>query len=143
MTSGAQRTAAKTREAGIVKDLGQTSAGSTAQPDPSTEAAARSQQLRALIQLGRQRGYLTHADISDHLPENFTDTAAMESIVSTFAEMGVKIYEQTPDAETLLLSDGPAVASDDQADEEAEVALATVDSEFGRTTDLCACTCAK
>ncbi|QQX85902.1 RNA polymerase sigma factor RpoD [Cupriavidus necator] len=135
MTSGAQRTAAKTREAGVVKDLGQTSAGSTAQPDPSTEAAARSQQLRALIQLGRQRGYLTHADISDHLPENFTDTAAMESIVSTFAEMGVKIYEQTPDAETLLLSDGPAVASDDQADEEAEVALATVDSEFGRTTD--------
>lgn len=119
----------------MVKDLGQTSAGSTAQPDPSTEAAARSQQLRALIQLGRQRGYLTHADISDHLPENFTDTAAMESIVSTFAEMGVKIYEQTPDAETLLLSDGPAVASDDQADEEAEVALATVDSEFGRTTD--------
>ncbi|WP_316149411.1 RNA polymerase sigma factor RpoD [Cupriavidus sp. BIC8F] len=135
MTSGAQRTAAKTREAGVVKDLGQASAGSTAQPDPSTEAAARSQQLRALIQLGRQRGYLTHADISDHLPENFTDTAAMESIVSTFAEMGVKIYEQTPDAETLLLSDGPVVASDDQADEEAEVALATVDSEFGRTTD--------
>ncbi|BDB24114.1 RNA polymerase sigma factor RpoD [Cupriavidus sp. P-10] len=91
--------------------------------------------MRALIQLGKQRGYLTHADISDHLPENFTDTAAMESIVNTFAEMGVKIYEQTPDAETLLLSDGPAVASDDQAEEEAEVALSTVDSEFGRTTD--------
>ncbi|CAG9184501.1 RNA polymerase sigma factor RpoD [Cupriavidus laharis] len=99
------------------------------------EANARSQQLRALIQLGRQRGYLTHADISDHLQENFTDTAAMESIVTTFAEMGVKIFEQTPDAETLLLSDNAVVASDDQADEEAEVALATVDSEFGRTTD--------
>ncbi|MFS8977514.1 RNA polymerase sigma factor RpoD [Cupriavidus necator] len=135
MTSGAQRTAAKAREAGAGKDLGQKNAGPTAQPDPSTEAAARSQQLRALIQLGKQRGYLTHADISDHLPDNFTDTAAMESIVTTFAEMGVKIYEQTPDAETLLLSDGAVVASDDQADEEAEVALATVDSEFGRTTD--------
>nr|WP_230427079.1 RNA polymerase sigma factor RpoD [Cupriavidus yeoncheonensis] len=99
------------------------------------EVNARSQQLRALIQLGRQRGYLTHADISDHLQENFTDTAAMESIVTTFAEMGVKIFEQTPDAETLLLSDNAVVASDDQADEEAEVALSTVDSEFGRTTD--------
>jgi len=99
------------------------------------EIAERSQQLRALIQLGRQRGYLTHADISDHLQENVTDTAAMESIVSTFAEMGVKIYEQTPDAETLLLSDNAVVAADDQADEEAEVALSTVDSEFGRTTD--------
>ncbi|AQV93875.1 RNA polymerase sigma factor RpoD [Cupriavidus necator] len=134
MTSGAQRTAAKTRVAAS-KDLGQTNTASTAQPGSAAEATERSQQLRALIQLGRQRGYLTHADISDHLPDNFTDTAAMESIVSTFAEMGVKIYEQTPDAETLLLSDGPAVASDEQAEEEAEVALATVDSEFGRTTD--------
>ncbi|AGW90513.1 MULTISPECIES: RNA polymerase sigma factor RpoD [Cupriavidus] len=135
MTSGAQRTAAKSGDAGAVKVPGDTSAGASAQPDPSTEATERSQQLRALIQLGRQRGYLTHADISDHLPENFTDTAAMESIISTFAEMGVKIYEQTPDAETLLLSDGAVVASDEQADEEAEVALSTVDSEFGRTTD--------
>ncbi|MBP0632805.1 MULTISPECIES: RNA polymerase sigma factor RpoD [unclassified Cupriavidus] len=135
MTSGAQRTAAKSRDAGAIKGLGQTPGGSAAQLDPSAEAAARSQQLRALIQLGKQRGYLTHADISDHLPENFADTAAMESIVNTFAEMGVKIYEQTPDAETLLLSDSPVVASDDQAEEEAEVALSTVDSEFGRTTD--------
>ncbi|CAG9182644.1 RNA polymerase sigma factor RpoD [Cupriavidus pinatubonensis] len=130
MTSGPQRTAAKAREAGIVKGLG----GSTESMSPD-EANARTQQLRALIQLGRQRGYLTHADISDHLQENFTDTAAMESIVTTFAEMGVKIFEQTPDAETLLLSDNAVVASDDQADEEAEVALSTVDSEFGRTTD--------
>jgi RNA polymerase primary sigma factor len=130
MTSGPQRTAAKGREAGTVKGLG--ASAESMSPD---EVNARSQQLRALIQLGRQRGYLTHADISDHLQENFTDTAAMESIVTTFAEMGVKIFEQTPDAETLLLSDNAVVASDDQADEEAEVALSTVDSEFGRTTD--------
>lgn len=115
--------------------MGGTNAEATAQPDPSTEAAQRSLQLRALIQLGKQRGYLTHMDISDHLPENFTDTTAMESIVSTFAEMGVKIYEQTPDAETLLLSDSAVVSTDDQAEEEAEVALSTVDAEFGRTTD--------
>lgn len=60
----------------------------------------------------------------------------METIVSTFGDMGVAVYEQAPDAETLLLNDAaPAVASDDQADEEAEAALSTVDSEFGRTTD--------
>ncbi len=96
----------------------------------------RQRQMRALIALGRERGYLTHADINDHLPDNVTQTAAMETIVSTFSDMGVAVYEQAPDAETLLLSDAaPAAASDDQADEEAEAALSTVDSEFGRTTD--------
>ncbi|WP_173819735.1 RNA polymerase sigma factor RpoD [Paraburkholderia franconis] len=96
----------------------------------------RQRQMRALIALGRERGYLTHADIDDHLPDNFTQTAAMETIVSTFSDMGVAVHEQAPDAETLLLNEGtPAVASDDQVDEEAQAALATVDSEFGRTTD--------
>jgi RNA polymerase primary sigma factor len=96
----------------------------------------RQRQLRALIQLGKERGYLTHAEINDHLPDNFAQTAAIENIVSTFNDMGVAVYEQAPDAETLLLNDAaPAAVSDDQADEEAEVALSTVDSEFGRTTD--------
>jgi RNA polymerase primary sigma factor len=93
-------------------------------------------QMRALIQLGKERGYLTHAEINDHLPDNFAQTAAIETIVSTFNDMGVAVYEQAPSAEALLLSDAaPAAMSDDQADEEAEVALSTVDSEFGRTTD--------
>ncbi len=96
----------------------------------------RQRQMRALIQLGKVRGYLTHAEINDHLPDNFAHTAAMETIVSTFNDMGVAVYEQAPSAETLLLNDAaPAAVSDDQADEEAEVALSTVDSEFGRTTD--------
>ncbi|MGN8554577.1 UNVERIFIED_CONTAM: RNA polymerase sigma factor region1.1 domain-containing protein, partial [Microbacterium sp. SLM126] len=60
--------------------------------------------MRSLIALGRERGYLTHADINDHLPDNVTP-AAMDTIVSTFSDMGVAVYEQTPDAETLLLSD--------------------------------------
>ncbi|MBB5404742.1 RNA polymerase sigma factor RpoD [Paraburkholderia youngii] len=93
-------------------------------------------QMRALIQLGKERGYLTHAEINDHLPDNFAQTAAIETIVSTFNDMGVAVYEQAPSAEALLLNDAAPVAmSDDQADEEAEVALSTVDSEFGRTTD--------
>ncbi|WP_050454684.1 RNA polymerase sigma factor RpoD [Candidatus Burkholderia verschuerenii] len=96
----------------------------------------RQRQMRALIQLGKERGYLTHAEINDHLPDNFAETAAMETIVSTFNDMGVAVYEQAPDAETLLLSENsPTVVSDEQSDEEAENALSTVDSEFGRTTD--------
>ncbi|WP_168787508.1 RNA polymerase sigma factor RpoD [Paraburkholderia aromaticivorans] len=96
----------------------------------------RQRLMRALIQLGKERGYLTHAEINDHLPDNFAQTAAIETIVSTFNDMGVAVYEQAPDAETLLLNGAaPAAVSDDQADEEAEVALSTVDSEFGRTTD--------
>ncbi|MBN3815403.1 RNA polymerase sigma factor RpoD [Paraburkholderia sp. Se-20369] len=117
---------------------GKTQGVATPQDTVSTarQDEERQRQMRALIALGRERGYLTHADINDHLPDNFTQTAAMETIVSTFSDMGVAVYEQAPDAETLLLNDAaPAVASDDQADEEAEAALSTVDSEFGRTTD--------
>src|SRR5262249_52494092 len=93
-------------------------------------------QMRALIQLGKERGFLTHAEINDYLPDNFAQTAAIETIVSTFNDMGVAVYERAPDAQTLLLNEtAHAAVSDDQADEEAEVALSTVDSEFGRTTD--------
>ncbi|MFC5427975.1 RNA polymerase sigma factor RpoD [Paraburkholderia denitrificans] len=96
----------------------------------------RQRQMRALIALGRERGYLTHMDINDHLAGGFTQTAAMETIVGTFGDMGVTVYEQMPDAATLLLGGAAsAVVPDDQADEEAEAALSTVDSEFGRTTD--------
>ncbi len=134
----ASRMSAVTPKAGRRKPAGKTQA--VASPLDSVALAnqdeERQRQMRALIALGRERGYLTHADINDHLPDNFTQTAAMETIVSTFSDMGVSVYEQAPDAETLLLSDAaPAAASDDQADEEAEAALSTVDSEFGRTTD--------
>ncbi|WP_110857403.1 RNA polymerase sigma factor RpoD [Paraburkholderia silvatlantica] len=97
---------------------------------------ARQHQMRALIVLGRERGYLTHVDIHDHLADDFAQTAAMEAIVRTFGDMGVAVYEQAPDAATLLLSGAAsAVASDDQAEEEAEATLSTIDSEYGRTTD--------
>jgi RNA polymerase primary sigma factor len=135
MASGAQRTVAETGTVMAGRRPAGRGTASATQADSAASAGERRQQLRALIQLGRERGYLTHADISDHLEGNFADTAAMESIVSTFAEMGVTVYEQAPDAEALLLRENAAAASDDQADEEAEVALSTVDSEFGRTTD--------
>jgi len=127
-----------TSKSGRQRPAGKTQAVATPLDNASTarQNEERQRQMRALIALGRERGYLTHADINDHLPDNFTQTAAMETIVSTFSDMGVAVYEQAPDAETLLLSDAaPAAASDEQADEEAEAALSTVDSEFGRTTD--------
>jgi RNA polymerase primary sigma factor len=92
--------------------------------------------LKQLIRLGKERGFLTYVEINDHLPDDVIDAEAIESIISTFSDMGISVYDQAPDAESLLISDAPAVvASDDDAEEEAEAALSTVDSEFGRTTD--------
>ena len=92
--------------------------------------------LKQLIKLGKERGYLTYVEINDHLPDDVIDAEAIEAIISTFSDMGISVYDQAPDAESLLISDAPAVvSSDDDAEEEAEAALSTVDSEFGRTTD--------
>jgi RNA polymerase primary sigma factor len=92
--------------------------------------------LKALIKLGKTRGYLTHGEISDHLPDKLVDAETMEVVISMLNDMGVAVYEHTPDAETLLLNqNGPTAATEEEAEEEAEAALSTVDSEFGRTTD--------
>jgi len=100
------------------------------------EAKARRDHLKALIKLGKTRGYLTHGEINDHLPDKLAEAETLEVVVSLLNDMGVAVYEQTPDAETLLLSNaGPTSATEEEAEEEAEAALSTVDSEFGRTTD--------
>jgi RNA polymerase primary sigma factor len=97
---------------------------------------ARRNKLKALIKLGKERGFLTYAEINDHLPDNLVDAEAIDSIISTFSDMGIQVYDQAPDAETLLMNENvPAAATDDDAEEEAEAALSTVDAEFGRTTD--------
>ena len=96
----------------------------------------RRQRLKALIKLGKTRGYLTHGEISDHLPDKLVDPETMEVVVSMLNDMGVAVYEHTPDAETLLINNNsPTAATEEEAEEEAEAALSTVDSEFGRTTD--------
>jgi RNA polymerase primary sigma factor len=100
------------------------------------ESKARRDHLKALIKLGKTRGYLTHGEINDHLPDKLVEQETLEVVVSLLNDMGVAVYEQTPDAETLLLSNtGPTAATEEEAEEEAEAALSTVDSEFGRTTD--------
>ncbi len=100
------------------------------------EAKSRRERLKTLIKLGKTRGYLTHGEINDHLPDKLVEAETLEVVVSLLNDMGVAVYEQTPDAETLLLNNtGPTAATEEEAEEEAEAALSTVDSEFGRTTD--------
>jgi len=100
------------------------------------EARSRRERLKTLIKLGKTRGYLTHGEINDHLPDKLVEAETLEVVVSLLNDMGVAVYEQTPDAETLLLNNtGPTAATEEEAEEEAEAALSTVDSEFGRTTD--------
>jgi RNA polymerase primary sigma factor len=96
----------------------------------------RRDRLKVLIKLGKTRGYLTHSEISDHLPDKLVEQETLEAVIAVLNDIGVAVYDQTPDAETLLLHNaGPTAASEEEAEEEAEAALSTVDSEFGRTTD--------
>jgi len=97
---------------------------------------ARRSRLKSLITLGKERGYLTYAEINDHLPDDMVDAEQIESIITTFNDMGVQVYDEAPDAETLLLTEqAPAAVDVAEVEEQAEQALSTVDSEFGRTTD--------
>ncbi|WP_289168701.1 RNA polymerase sigma factor RpoD [uncultured Parasutterella sp.] len=95
----------------------------------------RLNKLKALIRMGKERGYLTYSEVNDHMPDNIVDSDQIDSIISTLADLGIQVYEQAPTADDLLIGDSVPTASDDAAEEEAEAALATVDSEFGRTTD--------
>ncbi|MCZ2407068.1 MAG: RNA polymerase sigma factor RpoD [Burkholderiales bacterium] len=100
------------------------------------DLAKRRSRLKTLIKLGKTRGYLTHGEISDHLPDKLIDAETLEVVISMLNDMGVAVYEQTPDAETLLLTNtAQTAATEEEAEEAAEAALSTVDSEFGRTTD--------
>ena len=100
------------------------------------EVAKRRHELKTLIKMGKTRGFLTHQEINDHLPEKLVDNEILEAIVSMLNDMGIAVYEQAPDAATLLIAGGgTATATEEEAEEAAEAALSTVDSEFGRTTD--------
>ena len=99
------------------------------------DAEARRMRLKTLIVLGKDRGYLTYAEINDHLPDDMLDAEQIESIISMINDMGIAVYDEAPDAEALLMSDAAPAVTDEDVVEEAEAALSTVDSEFGRTTD--------
>jgi RNA polymerase primary sigma factor len=96
---------------------------------------ARRMRLKILIGLGKERGYLTYAEINDHLPDDMLDAEQIEGIISMINDMGISVHDEAPDVETLLMSDAATTVADEDVAEEAEAALSTVDSEFGRTTD--------
>ncbi|EXI65442.1 MAG: Sigma-70 [Candidatus Accumulibacter adjunctus] len=130
------REKAVTTKAAKAKATADLLAQAGAQPAP-VDDETRKTRLKTLIKLGKERGFLTYAEINDHLPDDVVDAEQIESIISTFNDMGIQVYDEAPDAETLLMSDAtPAAAADDaDVEEQAEQALSTVDSEFGRTTD--------
>jgi RNA polymerase primary sigma factor len=106
----------------------------TEQPQAQLQEDERQSQLKLLIAKGKEQGYLTYSEVNDHLPSEIVDPEQIEDIVNMINDMGITVYEKAPDAESLILSDS-AVSNDEDAAEEAAAALATVDAEFGRTTD--------
>jgi len=95
----------------------------------------QAKQLKELIARGKEQGYLTYTEVNDHLPSGIVDPEQIEDIVNMINDMGITVHEKAPDAESLLLSDAEVSNDDEDAAEEAEAALASVDAEFGRTTD--------
>jgi len=91
-------------------------------------------QLKMLIARGKEQGFLTYAEVNDHLPDDIVDPEQIEDIISMINDMGITVHEEAPDADSLLIT-GDAVTADEDAAEEAAAALAAVDAEFGRTTD--------
>jgi RNA polymerase primary sigma factor len=91
-------------------------------------------QLKQLIAKGKEQGFLTYAEVNDHLPDGIVEPEQIEDIIRMINDMGIQVYETAPDVDDQVISDA-AVTTDDDAAEAAAAALASVDSEFGRTTD--------
>jgi len=100
-----------------------------------SDAEARRTRLKNLIVLGKERGYLTYAEVNDHLPDDMLDAEQIENIISMINDMGIQVYDEAPDTESLLMTESSTPVPDEDAVEEAEAAVSTLDSEFGRTTD--------
>ncbi len=98
------------------------------------QTSEQQSRLKELISRGKEQGYLTYAEVNDHLPDSIVDPEQVEDIVNMINDMGIKVLEQAPDSDSFSMSDDN-VETDDDAAEEAAAALVSVDSEFGRTTD--------
>jgi RNA polymerase primary sigma factor len=121
----------KSKERALIREFGLDATALTEE-----ESEKRRDELTTLIKMGKSRGFLTQQEINDHLPGKLLEAEVIEAIVTMLNDMGIAVYEQAPDAATLLVAGGTgAAASDEDADEAAQAALSTVDSEFGRTTD--------
>ncbi len=118
-----------------LKKVEQAAMAAMASASTGIDSETRRTRLKNLILLGKERSYLTYAEINDHLPDDMLDAEQIEGVISMLNDMGIQVYDEAPDAETLLMSEAPAAVADEDAVEEAEAALSTVDAEFGRTTD--------
>ena len=98
------------------------------------QTSEQQSRLKALVSRGKEQGYLTYAEVNDHLPDSIVDPEQVESIINMINDMGIKVLEKAPDQDSFGLSDDN-VDSDEDAAEEVAAQLASVDSEFGRTTD--------
>ncbi|KFN49903.1 RNA polymerase sigma factor RpoD [Arenimonas composti] len=102
----------------------------------ANDRPAQQSEIKQLISKGLEQGYLTYAEVNDHLPDDIVDPEQLEDIIGMINGMGIEVHEVAPDAETLLLSDSsPSRESDETAAEEAAAALSSLDTEGGRTTD--------
>jgi len=120
----------KAKEKALLLEFNATKLGSEEQLE------LRRARLKHLIKMGKTRGYLTHGEINDVMSDELSDTDSLETLIALLSDIGIMVYEQAPDAETLILNENAITASsDEEAEEEAEAALGAVDSEFGRTTD--------
>lgn len=115
------------------KQIADLSEGVSVSSDDDIEL--RRMRLKKLIMQGKERGYLTYSEINDHLPDDMLDADQIEGIISMINDMGISVHDEAPDAEALLMSDAATAVTDEDVVEEAEAALSSVDSEFGRTTD--------
>src|SRR5690242_18676614 len=106
----------------------------TPQATPPPQEDERQSQLKLLIAKGKEQGYLTYSQVNDHLPSEIVDPEQIEEIVNTINDMGIPVYEKSPDNESILAPE-PSAPTDEEAIEEAAAALAALDAELGRTTD--------
>ncbi len=121
----------KSKERALIREFGLDTTTITEE-----EAEKRRSELTTLVKMGKTRGFLTQQEISDHLPEKLVDAEALDAIAMMLADIGIAVYEQMPDAVTLLVGGGAGVTpTNEDAEEAAQAALSSVDSEFGRTTD--------
>ncbi len=99
------------------------------------EATKRRQELKTLIKMGKTRGFLTHQEINDHLPEKLVNDEILEAIVSMLNDMGIAVYEQAPDAATLLIAGGGTTTATEEEAEAAGITLEPTEEAASEPSD--------
>ncbi|HIO97862.1 MAG TPA: hypothetical protein EYG71_08060 [Leucothrix sp.] len=129
-----KKSTAKKVKDSVSKDAKKLESSSQEASNDETPQSDQQSSLKTLITKGKEQGYLTYAEVNDHLPDSIVDPEQIDEIVTMIGDMGIKVFEKAPDEDTLLLNE-EAADTDDEAAEAAAAALTSVDNDFGRTTD--------